>query len=222
MMRRKILILVAMFTLSATGKGAAQASYTFKVDYQNGSVFPATDSDPMIGTTLMPGDQFTWTLNNLGSGFWQRTATTLGYFELAAFRVSEIASRVGDLTLTLLLDGVEVFTHYAPSTINSFVHVGANAFIFADGYRWDEVRLHYVLHSSTNPSDGSTVGSTFTSYSGISNIVPEQIRDVIFVADDLPTSTVPEPATLVLLGSGLLRVAGMKGRVNPPVALDRL
>lgn len=195
---------------------AAQTSYNFEVLHDNGVLSLAPGSDPMIGTTLMPGDDFTWRLTNTGTGFWETLETDL-YGPFAAFGVSEVGVRHGTFQLTMFLDNAFALGLGNGGSTTHFGHLGANQVFIPAGMRWDEMVFVYTLESAREGADpddvnAPVIGSTLTSLYTFDNLPPHALEDIIFDPNDEAGDVVPEPATMVLLATGLAGMAGARAR----------
>ena len=141
---QRTLISFASLLLLAGATARAGTAYTFEVLYSGGGAAAlAPGSDPMVGTTLLAGDSFTYDLKAV-TDVWTVVANA-AVFPLAGLPVSESGLRVGDFTLTLKLTGVDVFSYSEAGSEQRFVHIGTNAIFLPQGLVFDEMHLSYSL-----------------------------------------------------------------------------
>jgi hypothetical protein len=171
---------------------AFAASYTFDILYSGGgvAVLNAGSDDP-VGTNIQPGDDFLWTISAQGDDAWH-VVTGGNFFPLMAFFVLPEGSRTGDFDLSLLHNGVEVYSTSELGTGNSFVHLGTNTIILASGLIFDQMVLNYSM---------TTSDVTDTVIQGLLPIfgAPENSFSISYEAD-----SVPEPGTFGMLAAGLV------------------
>jgi hypothetical protein len=184
--------------------GAANANtYDFGVTYSGGGV-AALDggSDDLLNTTMMTGDNFTYTLSAAGAGEWT-SLTSSGIFPFLALSISEADTRTNDFTIELRNNGVSVFTHSEAGAINSFAHLGSNTVSLTSGLVWDQ----WILTSNIVDAGPSTAASLLP-WPGNG---PE-----IFSPDAISYSAgVPEPATWSLIICGFGMAGAMLRRRKP-------
>lgn len=211
MLNRSLLLSLSLLLLAAPVAG--QSFYQFEAIHSNGVLSLAPGSDPMIGTTLFPGDDFTWRLSVDGPGFWEALHTG-SHFPVVMFGVTEVGVRHGTYVLSMFLDGVKVLGLSHGGVLN-LGHVGANEVFIPKGHRWDEAFITYTLvdaRAGTDIDDPTApqIGTTFKSINGYANQLPEEYYGIRFVANEPPSDVVPEPATMVLVASGLVGLAGAR------------
>ncbi len=188
--------------------------YRFQVQYSGSgqaALDPGSADDP-VGTTLHDGDSFAWTIRATGDGAWHVVAGG-DFFPLMAFGVDEQGERTGDFTLTLRLDGVDVFTLTELGAVNNYVHVGTNSITLATGLVFDEMHLDYLLTTAiesadlaADPGNLKSIGSTIN---GLVPIFGTPDRNAFYPGITY-TSAVPEPGSLAILISGMAVVAGAR------------
>ncbi|MDX2476127.1 MAG: hypothetical protein QNL05_02050, partial [Gammaproteobacteria bacterium] len=147
----------------------AAVIYDFDVTHNGVSTVLDAGSDNPIGTNLAVGDIFNYNVRADVNDFWQ-VDTGGSFFPFFAFGSSDSATRTANITLSLLLDGVQQFTTSTAGLANSYVHIGTNSITLATGLQFDEMILDYDLTASDNVNN--TISSYFwkapETFSGIS------------------------------------------------------
>lgn len=208
-----------LMSVLAVGAGllappAWAASYVFDVQYNgNGNASLAIGSDDPMAITLWDGDSFDWTISAQDDRYWE-VVTGGDFFPLQALGVAESGTRIGDLTLTLLNDGVPVYTESATDVVNNFVHVGTNTITLATGLVFDQMRLQYTLTTGIEATDYAAdpdnllpIGSSPT---GLLPILGAPEMNTVFPG--IVYAPVPEPATWALWLAGGAWLAGRARR----------
>jgi hypothetical protein len=184
---------------------AFAATFNFDVIYDGTDITLAPGSDPVIGSILVDGDDFTYNVRAAGTDFW-RVDATANFFPFLAFTVNEEGNRKGNFTLELLLDGVQQF--YLPESltpvINSEVHLGTNDVSLTAGLEFDQIVLQYTLDMATDVDDLFSIETTLNNYSIGPNFPGGFNPDVSYIA------AVPLPGALGLLGLGWLSLVGRR------------
>jgi PEP-CTERM motif len=194
---------VALFAAA----GAAHATaFDFRIDFDGTTATQGAGSDPIVGTSLVPGDSFTLNIRAAGSDFWRVNSTALGIFP-ATFSLLESALRTSNITTTLFLDGVQVQQEVALGTVQQLVHIGGQTFNFVSGTEFDQLTVELDFLSISGSSANSTIRSS---------------PDLVFFQQFFRQSyvdyiggggpAIAEPASLALLGAGLLGLAALRRR----------
>ncbi|MBL8466455.1 hypothetical protein [Methyloversatilis discipulorum] len=200
-----MLATVAALALSS----AAQATeYTFDILYSgNGIATLAADSDDPTGAMLFEGDSFVWTITIDNDRYWE-VIESKAYFPLMAFATDDSGDRIGDFTLTLYMDSVEVFSASAIGESTAEVHVGTNSIDLEAGLTFDAMRLDYTLQAAFDISN--PLLSVTTTLSGPLPIfgAPEMNT----YAPGIVLAPVPEPDARLMAVAGLLMIGAATRR----------
>lgn len=204
--------------LSASG---FSASYDFGVSY-DGTTKTDVGTDPIIGTALAAGDNFSYTVMAVGDGFWQ-VDTGGNFFPFLAFTIAEPGFRTGNLTLDLLLNGTPQITQLVETSAeNSYVHLGTNTVPLTAGLTFNKIVLTYDLLESLAAIDNPNYGQEFEPEFIPGNANVATIAD-LSIGPEFPggfgagisynsPSAVPLPAAAWLFGSALFGLVGVARR----------
>jgi hypothetical protein len=187
-MRKFVCLFVCLFSFYTAN---AAVIYDFDVTHNGVSTSLDAGSDNPIGTNLAVGDIFNYNVGADVNDFWQVDAGD-SFFPFLAFTSSDSATRTADITLSLLLDGVQQFTTSTVGLEHLYVHIGTNSITLATGLQFDEMILDYKLTAS------DSMANTISSYLFTA---PEAFSGISYT--DQAASSVPEPTSLALLGLGL-------------------
>ncbi len=193
-MLRAFILIVGLF--SALASVQAAVIYDFDVGYDGSTVTVDGGSVDPIGVNLEIGDSFNYNVQTANNDYWQVDVAG-SFFPFFALGTNDSAVRYADVSLSLLLDGVEVFSYSEFNLWHANVHIGTNSISLAAGLLFDEMVMDYQLLSS-----GSGNTNTITDYFW-GNRSPETFSEISYVE----SSEVPEPGSIVLLILGLSGLA---------------
>lgn len=195
-------LLAAIAASLVSVSGAQAASYNFDVLYSGAGVAALQPgSDDMTATSMLVGDDFTYTLSAEGAGAWQALNDT-SIFPLFAIGVNESAQRNIDYTLNLLNNGATVFSLAENGIGVANVHIGTNTQSLTAGLVFDQWVLHAIINSSNSIEDPPLDTAT---PSGLLPIfgAPELASPATIAYSTTGFSTgVPEPASWALMIGG--------------------
>jgi len=198
-MHKLLMAALGSLALSVSAPASA-AAYHFDIGYSGGgSAFLETGSDNPVGTNLKAGDTFLWDFHAAGPSDYWNVVSGGKFFPFMAWQVEEQARRTGDWSLTLKLDGADVFSTSENGSVQSYLHVGTNDVVLTTGLQFDQMILSYSLTASG--SADTTIASIFS--------IGGQPPEVMFASRIafVQSAAVPEPSMLLLIGAGILGVA---------------
>lgn len=182
---------VAFATVCAVSVSLPARATTFAYDYTyNGSSLVTNLS--AAGSALSVGDVVNLTLHTSGSDYWSASA---GQNLWAPIMMSESAIRTGDATWSFLMNGTTVDTGAYSGQDSQWVHIvnftDPSANINFNEFGWSFTLTNFAPDPGVTTD---TLGGIFNSPNPfISGYSPTYVKG----------GSVPEPATLGLLGLGL-------------------
>lgn len=192
---QKMLLAIAAAAAMLAGPMAANAvPIVYDYTYNGTSV---TTNQSAAGTQLLTGDVVDLTVRSFGSDFWSWAGGNLW----AAILMPESATRIGNLSWSLLLNGATVASGSYAAQSHSFVHI-ANPFLVA-AVSFDELHWQYTSVSST--SSTNALGGLIIGNDGSPFFTGGPVYNVGSIA-------VPEPGTIALFGLGLAGLLWMRRR----------
>ena len=173
---------------------ANATTYVYDFTYDGTSV---TTTMSAVGNVLNIGDTVDATFNAI-NGYWSAPAGTGIWTPLG---VSPSGYRTGDLSWTFTLNGTVVDSGSLIGAQSSLIHITqqstTDTAINFDTYSWEYTLTGYTPQ---NPSDGSTVLSDGILFGYGDLLNGYGSTNATFQSG---SSSVPEPATMLLLGFGL-------------------
>jgi hypothetical protein len=208
-LRRLAAILLAAVAAVGGATTASAASYLFEVEWDGSTASLLPGSDDPLSTTLVDGDDFTYSLL-AAPGFAWSTLAAGDLFPLMGLPVNEAGDRVVDFSLDFLLMGSSVYSISEIGSQQSFVHIGTNTISFPGGLVIDQFLLKATLIQATEPGGSNAVDTTFADIVPVFG-TPDQSR---FDPQDAMAfgpvnSAVPEPSTWALLLLGFFGIGGL-------------
>jgi hypothetical protein len=195
-LRALAFVIVGLVALAVPQQAHALSSYDFLVTFDGATATLDPGSDPVDGTSLVPGDIFRIDVHTVGNDYWQ-VISSYNAVLFATFGTTTSQTRVADITTTLFLDGVQVAQTVDLAEIQQFVHIGGQVFSFTTGLIFDQLTVDLELLSI----DGGITTLDTSSGPDILSFFPF-FRDSQIAYVNGPTA-VPEPSTLAMFGAGL-------------------
>jgi len=176
---------------------ATPVTYNFDVTYDGVSQSLDAGSDPMTGTSLLPGDGFLLDLHTSGNDYWEVLTSNALSSIYASLWVSDSGDRTGNVITSFYLNNTLITKDIDNNTLQQFIHIGAQAFSLSIGQLFDQVIVDYSLISTTSTT---TIIQTDNVYWSVSFL--DSPNDVAY-REGQQEVPVPEPTTLALFGIGL-------------------
>lgn len=196
------LAMIGTSALTATSAQATPILYDFDVTFDGTSATQDITSDPIAGTNLAVGDFFNLDIHAASNDFWNVDSSFVSSL-VATFVTVESASRIGNATTTLFLDGVQITQRVELGIGQSAVHIGNQSFSFVAGMQFDQLVVSYELLAS------SSLSSTIVGIPDIITFNPFfRSSRISYIQGS--TSEIPEPGTLAIFGLGLLGMAATR------------
>jgi hypothetical protein len=190
--------------LMAVSSAQAATFYNFDITYNGTSTSVDGTSDPVAGTNLLVGDHFTLDIHAATTGYWS-VNTSFNTSIFASFALTTSATRTGNVTTTLFLDGLQVLQDVDLNLSQGAIHMGSQGLFLPTGTLFDQVIVDYSFLSSTGVNSviqNSLFQPTFNELYNNSRI--NYVQGVQGVPDT--------GATLALLGFALSGLVGLRLR----------
>jgi hypothetical protein len=190
--------------LMAVSSAQAATFYNFDITYNGTSTTVDGTSDPVAGTNLLVGDHFTLDIHAATTGYWS-VNTSFNTSIFASFALTTSATRTGNVTTTLFLDGLQVLQDVDLNLSQGSIHMGSQGLFLPTGTLFDQVIVDYSFLSSTGVNSviqNSLFQPTFNELYNNSRI--NYVQGVQGVPDT--------GATLALLGFALSGLVGLRLR----------
>jgi|GEM_PF-5073233 len=189
----KLLSTLATASVALFAAASAQAAtFNFGINYDGASQTVAAGSDPIAGTSLTPGDDFTLDLRADGNDFWQVNDPFGPNSIYAAFFVQTNGERFVDTIATFFLDGVQVAQDVQNNQRQANVHIGGQGFAFPVGLQFDQLVL--AVNFLSTATTETTIQRDDLGFSFLTNNAIEYVS----------VSDVPLPAGALLFLTGLV------------------
>ena len=195
---------VGLVILATSEVASAIPTYQFLITYDGTSPTIDAASDPIAGTSLVPGDTFSIDIHAALNDYWQVTSSSEAFL-YATFFVFDEGLRTSNITTTLFLDGAPVAQESLLAVIQGSVHIGGQAFAFAAGLMFDQMIVDLDFLSTT--SGFTTIQSSPT----VIHFRPFFTQDYVTYVQQ-PVAAIPEPSSLALFGAGLAGLGALGWR----------